>query len=156
MGKHRSSKVHRAIANVHHAATMVVGHHDHIDEPLWRRLFDAPREPHLIDSTRHFVAALDDVLVTPMAELSHEDVEAAQKEVDRVVDRLEKRISALSDPKEAMPFATAIYVLRARFEEITVQRAHQRVPRKPIASSVGSRTGSARDQIRRRPRGLGR
>lgn len=123
MYEHRSSKVHRAIASVNHAATMVVDHHDHVDEPLWRRLFEVPRESHLIDSTRHFVAALDDVLGTPAVELSREDVEAVEKEVNRVIARLEKRISALLDPKEAMPFVTAIYVLRARFEKIFVRGA---------------------------------
>src|SRR5207249_6322348 len=128
MSEHCLSKVHRAVSSVHHAAIMVVDHHDHVDEPLWRRLFEVPREPHLIDRTRD--AALDDVLGTPAVELSRADVEAVEKEVDRVVERLEKRISALSDPKEAMPFATAIYVLRARFEKITARVAQQRMSAK--------------------------
>jgi hypothetical protein len=101
------------------------------------------------------VAALDDVLGAPTAELSREDLEAVQKDVDRVVDRLEKRISALSDAKEAMPFATAIYVLRARFEEISARGAQRPVARK-TASWLGSRNKSARGQTRRKPRRLQR
>lgn len=129
MDEHRSSKD-SAIASVNQAATMVVDHHDRIDKPLWHRLFEVPREPHLIDRIRHFVAALDDVLGTPGVELSREDVEAVEQEVNRVVDRLEKRIGTLSDPNEARPFATAIYVLRARFEKIAGRRAQQHVSRR--------------------------
>jgi hypothetical protein len=124
----RSARVHRAVANVHDAATMIVDHHDNVAEPLWRRLFDAPREPHLVDRIRHFVAALDDVLGTPAVELSQEDVDAVGKEVNCVVDRIETRISALSDPKQAMPFSMAIYVLRLRFEKITGRVAHVAKP----------------------------
>jgi hypothetical protein len=121
MCDHTASPLRRAIASVTHRATIVADHHDHVNEPLWRRLFELPREPHLIDSMRQFVAALDDVLLKAGLELTREDVVVVGKEVDRVVDRLETRISALSDPKEAMPFVTAIYVLRRRFEEIVMR-----------------------------------
>lgn len=126
MYESRSSKVQHAIADVHRAATVIVDHHDHADESIWRRLFEQPREPHLIDSTRQFVAALDDVLGVPAVELTPGDVEAIGKEVDRVVDRIEQRITSLTNPKDAQPFSMAIYVLRSRFEELTVQVAKAR------------------------------
>lgn len=126
MHEHGSSKFHRAVAGVNRAATVIVDHHDHIDEPLWRRLFEVPLEPSLIDSTRHFVAALDDVMGTPAVELSREDVETVEKHVNRVVDRLELRIGAMSDSREAVVFAMAIYILRARFEKIAARGEQHR------------------------------
>ena len=76
MDESRSSKVQHAIADVHHAATVIVDHHDHADESIWRRLFEAPWEPHLIDSTRRFAVALDDVLGVPAVELGPKDAKA--------------------------------------------------------------------------------
>lgn len=121
MHEHGSSQFHRAVAKVNHAATLIVGHRDHVGEPLWRRLFEVPLEPSLIDVTRHFVAALDDVMGTPAVELSRQDVATVEKHVNQVVDRLESRIDAMSDSKEAVVFATAIYIVRARFERIAAR-----------------------------------
>jgi hypothetical protein len=126
MHEPRSSKVHRAIDQLRSAATAVIEHRDLVDEPLWRRLFDAPREAHLLESTRRFVAALDDLLITPVVELSPEDVDATRAEGKRVLERLEQRIDALSDPNDARPFSAAIYVISARLEEIAARVAKAR------------------------------
>jgi hypothetical protein len=114
--------LHHAVAAVQVAATTLVDHRDHINEPIWRRLFDAPREAHLIDLTRNFIAALGDVLDVPPTALTQEDVSAIGREVDRVAERLETRIDALKDPTDARAFVSAIYALRSRFEEISVRQ----------------------------------
>jgi hypothetical protein len=126
MQEHGSSQFHRTVARVNHAATLIVDHRDHVGEPLWRRLFEVPLEPSLIDVTRHFVAALDEVMGTPAVELSRQDVATVEKHVNQVVDRLELRIDAMSDSKEAVVFATAIYILRARFEKIAARGEQHR------------------------------
>jgi hypothetical protein len=122
--KPRLAGIHPAIIGVHDAARIIEEHHDQQAEPLWHRLFELPREPHLLDKLRHFVAALDDVLGTSAQELTQEHVEAVGKDINRVVDRIETRIAALSDPKDAMPFAMAIYVMRLRFEGIVARVSH--------------------------------
>lgn len=113
--------LHHTAAAVRSAATAVVDHRDQINEPVWRRFFDAPREAHLIDLTRNFIAALGDVLDVPPTALSHDDVSAIGRDVDRVAERLETRINALEDPTDARAFASAIYSLRLRFEEISAR-----------------------------------
>jgi hypothetical protein len=109
-----------AQAAIRDAAAKVIDHQDQLNEPVWRRLFDVPREAHLIDQTREFAASLNRLIELPEGEIAGADLSAVRTEVDRVIDRLERRIDGLQDPKDAMPFVAAIYVLRRRFEELTI------------------------------------
>jgi len=107
--------------NIRRAAAKVVDHQDQINEAVWRRLFDVPKEPHLLDQTRDFAASLNDLLDIAGDELGDIDLHAVEHDVNNVIERLEKRIDGLRDPKDAMPFVAAIYVLRKRFEQIAIR-----------------------------------
>jgi hypothetical protein len=106
---------------VRRAATKMVEHQDQIHEAVWRRLFDVPKEPHLLDLTRDFSASLKSLVDIPAGDLAGADLSLIEREINRVIERLETRIDALHDPKDAMPFAAAVYVLRKRFEEISMR-----------------------------------
>ncbi len=83
---------------------------------MWRRWFEAPRERHLLDDVRAFLLALDDVLDAPPRAISGADIVAVGEQVERVIGRIE---ASLEHPgREEGPLAAAIYLIRARYEEI--------------------------------------
>ena len=101
---------------VRDAAAKLLAHEHTPPRALWRRWVEHPRERHLLDDVRAFVMALDDVLNAPPHAVSGADVAAVGEQIERVISRIE---ASLDHPgPDQGPLATAIYVIRARYEEI--------------------------------------
>ena len=130
---------HAVIATVHDAAVRVIDHPDHVHDTMWRRLFQFPREPHLVDRTRDFIAAVDSLLEVSITQMTSRDLAAISADIEGVISRLEKRISALSEPADARPLIQAIYVLRLRFEKL-VHRSSQKVSAGGLLSATPDKT----------------
>ena len=101
---------------VRDAAAALFAHEHPPHRSMWRRWFEDPRERHLLDDVRAFLMALDDVLDVPPHVVSGADIAAVGEQIERVIGRIE---ASLDHPgPDQGPLATAIYVIRARYEEI--------------------------------------
>jgi hypothetical protein len=115
------SPSHPAVVKVHEAASVVVAHQ--LAAPnaaFWQRWFEKPTERHLADEIRAFVVALDFLLDVPPQMLSPADLVSIREDAERVIKKVE---AAIEDPAIAAaglsPALTpAVYVIRARFEEL--------------------------------------
>jgi hypothetical protein len=115
-----------AVAALGAAAPAVLSHERRTGHSLWRRLFEAREERHLLDDVREFGAALNSVLMSHPNFLSSADVAEIQDRVEAVTEHIEQHLE--TDPPAAPqsgPLVTAIYVIRSRLEEIR-QAARQR------------------------------
>ena len=101
---------------VRDAAVAVLAHPDAAHKSGWRKWFEIPGERHLLDDVRAFIHALGDVEDVPPHLLAPADLKDVGEQVDRVVARIE---TSLDHPDRAgAPLAVAVYVIRARYEEI--------------------------------------
>jgi hypothetical protein len=119
------SQPHPAVLAVTQAAKAVLAHQgDAASGAFWRRWFDKPRERHLADDVRAFVMALDHLLDVPPQMLTSADLVLVGAEADAVIKRVE---AAIEDPEMARANAAAalvpaVYVIRARYEELYKRR----------------------------------
>jgi hypothetical protein len=118
---------HPAVQAVHHAAGRVMNHvHPATNGSFWRRWFDKPDERHFADEVRAFVVTLDYLLDVPPQMLTREDIVSIGQDVDHVVMKVEAAIdepgAAASDAAGAL--APAVYVIRARYEELYKRGAY--------------------------------
>jgi hypothetical protein len=112
---------HHAVQTVHERATTVVSHtSDSASGSFWRRWFDKPNERQFADEVRAFVVALDYLLDVPPTMVSRHDLTAIGEDVQQVVKRIETEIEPTggSSAEVAASLAPAIYVIRARHEEL--------------------------------------
>jgi hypothetical protein len=117
---------HPAVPAVHAAADVVLNHVDHAPRgSFWQHWFERPDERHFADEVRAFVVKLDHLLDVPPQMLTREDIVAVGADVDRVVQRVEVSIEELSaaSPEVARLLAPAVYVIRARYEELYTRGA---------------------------------
>jgi hypothetical protein len=109
-------ELHPVVLAVRDVAAALLAHEHTPHRSVWRGWFEVPRERHLLDDVRAFIMALDDVLDVPPHFFSRPDIAAVGEQVERVISRIE---ASLDHPgRESGPLATAIYVIRARYEDI--------------------------------------
>jgi hypothetical protein len=116
-----SSQPHPAVLAAHEAANVVLNHRREVSSgSFWRRWFENPHERHFADEVRAFVRTLDFLLDVPPHMLSSGDLIAVGEDADRVVTRVEAAIDdqATSAGDAAAALAAAVYVIRARYEEL--------------------------------------
>src|SRR5205809_7958009 len=115
------SQPHPAVLAVHHAASVVLDHvlNGHAGS-FWRHWFEKPDERHFADEVRAFVVTLDYLLDVPPQMLTREDIASIGQEVDRVVKKVEAAMEepAVAGSAIAGALAPAVYVIRARYEEL--------------------------------------
>jgi hypothetical protein len=115
------SQPHPSVLAVHHAASVVLSHVLHpTTGSFWRRWFEKPDERHFADEVRAFVVTLDYLLDVPPQMLTPEDIVSIGQEVDRVVKKVEAAIEepGVAGSDIAGALAPAVYVIRARYEEL--------------------------------------
>src|SRR5438045_260326 len=122
-----SSQPHPAVQAAQQAAAVVLNHvHPAASGSFWRHWFEKPDQRHFADEVRAFVVTLDDLLDVPSQMLTREDIITIGQDADRVVKKIEAAIEVLgatgSDVEAAL--APAIYVIRARYEELYKRGAH--------------------------------
>jgi hypothetical protein len=115
------SQPHPAVLAVQEAAAAVF---DHDPQPatgsFWRRWFDNPGERHMADIVRNYVLTLDLLLDVPPTMLTRDDLTGVGEDADRVIRRIEAAIDepGASEDGTAAALAQAVYVIRARYEEL--------------------------------------
>ena len=117
-----TSQPHPSVLAVHQAAKVVLDHafHESNGASFWRRWFERPDERHFADEVRAFVVTLDYLLDVPPQMLTREDLTAIGDDTNRVVKRIETSIEdpAVAGSGVAASLAPAVYVIRARYEEL--------------------------------------
>ena len=114
---------HPAVLAVHQAAGVVLNH-VHVPQTatasVWRRWFEKPDERHFAEEVRAFIVTLDYLLDVPPQMLTREDLVAVGADADLVVKRVEMSIEdpGAAGREVAAWLAPAVYVIRARYEEL--------------------------------------
>jgi hypothetical protein len=120
------SPPHPAVLAVHDAARAVLDYDSAASTgSFWHRWFDKPLERHLADEVRAFVRTLALLLDVPPQMLSREDLRTVGEDADRVVTRIETTLDSLATPAGdvAAALTPAVYVIRARYEELHTRGA---------------------------------
>jgi hypothetical protein len=115
------SQPHSAVFAVHDAAKVVLEHQFVApSDSFWRRWFEKPHERHRADEVRGFVMALDFLLDVPPHMLSRSDLVTVGEDAESVVKKIEAAIDdpAMAAAGAAALLAPAVYVIRARYEEL--------------------------------------
>jgi hypothetical protein len=118
---------HPAVQSVHRVANVVLNHvHPASTGSFWRRWFEKPDERHFADEVRAFVVTLDYLLDVPPQMLTREDIVSIGQEVDQVVKKVEAAIEqpGVAGSDVAGALAPAVYVIRARYEELYKRGAY--------------------------------
>ena len=102
------------------------GEHRTSNGSFWRRWFEHPDQRHFADDVRAFVVTLDYLLDVPPQMLTREDVMSVGQDADRVVKKVEEAMEqpATAGSGAAAALAPAIYVIRARYEELYKRGAY--------------------------------
>jgi hypothetical protein len=111
---------HPAVLAVHGAAAAVSDHQQPATPAsFWRQWFASPQGSHFADRVRAFVGALDQLQDVPPSMLTAGDLKAVGAGVERVVECVEAEIDRIGASSGAAPaLAQAVYVIRARYEEL--------------------------------------
>lgn len=113
------SQPHPAVLTVHEAAKVVM---DHVHHPptgfFWRRWFEKPDERHFADEIRAFIRTLGHLLDVPPQLVTREDIAAIGDDCEGVVKNVEASIDDPSAASDVASLTPAIYVIRARYEEL--------------------------------------
>jgi hypothetical protein len=116
-----SPQPHPAVLAAHRAADVVLSHvHDATTGSFWHRWFEKPDERHFADDVRSFIVTLRNLLDVPPQMLTREDLISIGQETDRVVQKVEAAIegSGAAGSNVASSLAPAVYVIRARYEDL--------------------------------------
>lgn len=107
---------HPSVLAVREAAGAVLAHPDSAHKSVWRRWFEASEERHLLDDVKAFVLALGDVQDVPPHLLTPADLKDVGEQIERVIARIETSLD--HSAREAGPLTSAVYVIRARYEDL--------------------------------------